>query len=70
MIVLKASNEQYIKVNGVVSERNTVVKFIKDINDNWITSINCRDDKTYSDEICLILFELEEIKHEPKPVII
>jgi len=66
MIVLKATQEQYDLINGVLSDKLTSVTFFKDNNDNWITSINCRDDKSYSKDICMVLCEMEEIEYVPK----
>jgi hypothetical protein len=69
MRVLKATKEQYEEINGV-SNNFAYVEFIKDINDIWVTSINCKKDNTYSFEVRDVLIQLEEIEYEPAPVII
>ena len=66
MKVLKATQNQYDEINGV-SNKHAFVEFLKDINDNWITSINCKTDSTYHNDTRLRLQMLDEIEYEPKP---
>mgnify|MGYP003660399962 CR=1 FL=1 len=67
MIVLKATQEQYDLINGVRSDKETEVIFIQDINDDWITSLNCKFDPSYSKAFCDVLCVMEEIEYLPKP---
>ena len=66
MIVLKATQQQYEQLEGV-SKKNSIIKFLKDINDNWVTSITTKTDKNYPLWVCEILCMLPEIEYEPIP---
>ena len=68
MKVLKATEQQYNEINEV-SKNYAYVKFIKDNFDNWVTSCNCKADKTYFIEVQVRLQLLEEIEYEPIPPI-
>ena len=66
MKVLKATQEQYEQLEGV-GEKNSLIKFLKDINDNWVTSTTTKTDKNYPKEACDLLLILPEIEYEPIP---
>ena len=66
MIVLKATQEQYNKLDGF-RKGNNVLKFTKDANANWIVGKNVLTDDAFL-EIRDELNQLEEVEFNPVQV--
>lgn len=63
MKVLKANTEQYNALNGYTN-KNSVLQFVKDAEDNWIVGKQVLTDNTFL-EIRPQLQQLEEITYNP-----
>jgi hypothetical protein len=63
MKVLKANQEQYELLNGFKNGVNQI-EFSKDANDNWIISVETKDDPAFIG-IHEALSDLEEIDYSP-----
>lgn len=64
MKVLKATEDQYNALNGY-RNRNSVLQFVKDAEDNWIVGKQVLTDEAFL-AIRPQLEALEEIDHNPK----
>ena len=65
MIVLKANQEQYQSLNEYQNKQN-VLRFSKDANDNWIVGTAVLEDSAF-EAIHDQLNELERIEYVPIP---
>ena len=65
MIVLKANQEQYQSLNKYHNKQN-VLRFLKDANDNWIVPLSVLKDSAF-EPIHDQLNELERIEYVPIP---
>lgn len=63
MIILKATQEQYVKLNGY-ENNNSKINFIKDADDNWVIGKNVLEDPDFA-AIKEDLLLLEEIEFKP-----
>lgn len=61
--VLKATSEQYDKLNGYTNGVS-LLEFIKDSMNNWVVSTDVLTDVAFA-EIHAELSELEEIEYQP-----